>query len=37
LGLTGSPKTTAPNFDNGIDRGNYPIPKSVIGGFQITF
>jgi hypothetical protein len=37
LGLTGSPQTTAPNFDNGIDRGNYPIPKSVIGGFQITF
>jgi TonB-linked SusC/RagA family outer membrane protein len=37
VGLIGSPQTSAPNFDNGVDRGNYPIPKSVIGGFQITF
>ena len=37
VGLIGSPQTSAPNYDNGIDRGNYPIPKSVIGGFQITF
>ena len=37
VGLTGSPQTSTANFDNGIDRGNYPIPKSVIGGFQITF
>jgi TonB-linked SusC/RagA family outer membrane protein len=37
LGLIGAPQTTTPNYDNGIDRGNYPIPKSVIGGFQITF
>jgi TonB-linked SusC/RagA family outer membrane protein len=37
VGLIGSPQTSSTNFDNGIDRGNYPIPKSVIGGFQITF
>jgi TonB-linked SusC/RagA family outer membrane protein len=37
LGQIGSPQTTAQNYDNGIDRGNYPIPKSVIAGFQITF
>jgi hypothetical protein len=35
--LIGSPQTSATNFENGVDRGNYPIPKSVIGGFQITF
>ncbi len=37
VGLVGSPQTSATNFENGVDRGNYPIPKSVIGGFQITF
>ena len=36
-GVIGAPATSTANFDNGIDRGNYPIPKSVIGGFQITF
>jgi len=36
VGLAG-PQPSAPNFENGVDRGNYPIPKSVIGGFQITF
>jgi hypothetical protein len=25
------------NFTNGVDLGNYPVPKSVIGGIQITF
>ena len=25
------------NFDNGIDKGTYPIPKSFIGGIQISF
>lgn len=25
------------NFENGIDRGNYPVPKSFIGGIEITF
>jgi TonB-linked SusC/RagA family outer membrane protein len=37
LGLIGSPQTTTQNYANGIDVGNYPIPKSVIAGFQITF
>ena len=40
LGQIGAPETsasTSQNYTNGIDRGNYPIPKSVIGGFQITF
>jgi TonB-linked SusC/RagA family outer membrane protein len=37
LGLIGAPQTSAANYRNGIDFGNYPIPKSVIGGFQITF
>ncbi|MFY0627233.1 MAG: TonB-dependent receptor [Reichenbachiella sp.] len=25
------------NFENGIDRGNYPVPKSFIGGIEILF
>jgi TonB-dependent starch-binding outer membrane protein SusC len=33
----GAPQTTTQNYANGIDVGNYPIPKSVIAGFQITF
>jgi TonB-linked SusC/RagA family outer membrane protein len=37
LGLIGAPQTSTNNYSNGIDVGNYPIPKSVIGGFQITF
>ncbi len=37
LGQIGAPQTTAQNYANGIDVGNYPIPKSVIAGFQITF
>jgi TonB-linked SusC/RagA family outer membrane protein len=37
LGLIGSPQTSTNNYTNGIDFGNYPIPKSFIGGFQITF
>ena len=37
LGLIGNPQTSTNNYTNGIDRGNYPIPKSFIGGFQITF
>ena len=40
LGQIGTPETSdrnSQNYTNGIDRGNYPIPKSVIGGFQITF
>jgi TonB-dependent starch-binding outer membrane protein SusC len=37
LGQIGAPQTTAQNYANGIDVGNYPIPKSVIGGIQITF
>lgn len=37
LGQIGAPQTTTQNYANGIDVGNYPIPKSVIGGFQITF
>jgi TonB-linked SusC/RagA family outer membrane protein len=37
LGSIGAPQTTSQNYSNGIDVGNYPIPKSVIGGFQITF
>jgi TonB-linked SusC/RagA family outer membrane protein len=37
LGSIGAPQTTSQNYSNGIDKGNYPIPKSVIGGFQITF
>ena len=37
LGQIGAPQTSANNYANGIDVGNYPIPKSVIGGFQITF
>lgn len=37
LGQIGAPQTTTANYNNGIDVGNYPIPKSVIGGFQITF
>jgi len=37
LGSIGAPQTTGQNYSNGIDVGNYPIPKSVIGGFQITF
>ncbi len=36
-GLIGAPQTSTANYSNGIDVGNYPIPKSVIGGFQITF
>jgi hypothetical protein len=37
VGLIGSPQTSTTNYENGVDRGNYPIPKSIIGGFQITF
>jgi len=37
LGQIGAPQTTNQNYANGIDVGNYPIPKSVIAGFQITF
>ncbi len=37
LGQIGAPQTTSQNYANGIDVGNYPIPKSVIAGFQITF
>ena len=37
LGQIGAPQTTTDNYRNGIDVGNYPIPKSIIGGFQITF
>jgi TonB-linked SusC/RagA family outer membrane protein len=37
LGQIGAPETTTQNYANGIDVGNYPIPKSVIAGFQITF
>jgi len=37
LGQINSPQTTAANYANGIDVGNYPIPKSVIGGIQVTF
>jgi len=37
LGQIGSPQTTTQNYANGIDRGNYPIPKSVIAGIQVTF
>ncbi len=37
LGLIGAPQTSTSNYRNGIDVGNYPIPKSFIGGFQITF
>jgi TonB-dependent starch-binding outer membrane protein SusC len=37
LGQIGAPQTTTQNYANGIDVGNYPIPKSVIAGFQITF
>jgi TonB-linked SusC/RagA family outer membrane protein len=37
LGQIGTPQTTTQNYSNGIDVGNYPIPKSVIAGFQITF
>jgi hypothetical protein len=25
------------NFESGIDRGNYPVPKSIIGGIEILF
>ncbi|HLO61226.1 MAG TPA: SusC/RagA family TonB-linked outer membrane protein [Bacteroidales bacterium] len=37
LGQIGVPVSTTQNYANGIDVGNYPIPKSVIAGFQITF
>jgi TonB-linked SusC/RagA family outer membrane protein len=37
LGQIGAPQTTGQNYSNGIDRGNYPIPKSIIGGIQVTF
>jgi TonB-linked SusC/RagA family outer membrane protein len=37
LGQIGVPTNTTANYANGIDVGNYPIPKSVIAGFQITF
>jgi hypothetical protein len=37
LGQIGTPETTTQNYRNGIDVGNYPIPKSVIAGIQITF
>jgi TonB-linked SusC/RagA family outer membrane protein len=37
LGYIGSPQTTSQNYANGIDVGNYPIPKSVIAGIQVTF
>ena len=42
LNFIGSPALTgngypAVNFSNGIDFGVYPMPKSFIGGIQITF
>jgi|WetSurMetagenome_2_1015567.scaffolds.fasta_scaffold04445_2 TonB-dependent starch-binding outer membrane protein SusC len=37
LGQIGAPQTTSQNYANGIDVGNYPIPKSIIGGIQVTF
>jgi TonB-linked SusC/RagA family outer membrane protein len=37
LGQIGAPQTTSQNYANGIDVGNYPIPKSVIAGIQVTF
>ena len=37
LGQIGAPSTTSQNYANGIDVGNYPIPKSVIAGIQVTF
>lgn len=37
LGTIGAAQSTAANYANGIDVGNYPIPKSVIAGFQVTF
>jgi hypothetical protein len=42
VGFIGSGQTTANgypavNFGNGIDFGSYPMPKSFIGGLQITF
>jgi hypothetical protein len=37
LGQIGAPQTTGQNYANGIDVGNYPIPKSIIGGIQVTF
>jgi len=37
LGFIGAPQTTSQNYANGIDVGNYPIPKSIIGGIQVTF
>jgi TonB-linked SusC/RagA family outer membrane protein len=37
LGQIGAPQTTTDNYANGIDVGNYPIPKSVIAGIQVTF
>jgi len=37
LGQIGAPQTTSQNYSNGIDVGNYPIPKSIIGGIQVTF
>jgi TonB-dependent starch-binding outer membrane protein SusC len=37
LGQIGAPQTTGQNYANGIDFGNYPIPKSIIGGIQVTF
>ncbi len=36
LGNIGAGNTNV-NFTNGVDLGNYPVPKSVIGGIQITF
>jgi TonB-linked SusC/RagA family outer membrane protein len=36
LGNIGGGNTNI-NFTNGIDLGNYPVAKSVIGGIQITF
>ncbi len=29
--------TPVGNFEQGVDRGNYPVPKAFIGGVQITF
>jgi TonB-dependent starch-binding outer membrane protein SusC len=37
VGLIGVSQTTSNNYTNGIDVGNYPIPKSVIAGIQVTF
>jgi TonB-linked SusC/RagA family outer membrane protein len=37
LGQIGAPQTTSQNYANGIDVGNYPIPKSIIAGIQVTF